>query len=166
MSKKVNSDFAAAVSQNVKNNFRKERSDATGLYFDPNDPDSQSRTLQSDAESCDINLILERAARAGGLVENGNGRTPMYGDFTNLPNYADALQIVMDAEESFMSLDAKMRARFDNDPQKLLEFVSDASNRDEAIALGLVAAPVVSQPDPAAQQGQRVEPAAGEGPKS
>ena len=48
-----------------------------------------------------------------------------------------------------MALPAKIRARFDHDPNALLQFLNDPINRDEAIEIGLidgepVVAPIVS----------------------
>jgi len=40
------------------------------------------------------------------------------------------------------SLPSKIRDRFGNDPSQLLSFLADSSNKDEAISLGLVSAPV------------------------
>ena len=41
-------------------------------------------------------------------------------------------------KESFEKLDVNVRKRFENNPQKLLDFLKDDDNRDEAIKLGLV----------------------------
>lgn len=43
-----------------------------------------------------------------------------------------------------MELPATLRREFDNDPVKLLAFLQDENNRDRAIQLGLVNAPVQS----------------------
>ena len=46
-----------------------------------------------------------------------------------------------------MELPAKVRARFDNDPQMFLEFVASEDNRQEAVELGLIKlAPPVAEP--------------------
>jgi len=50
-----------------------------------------------------------------------------------------------------MELPAKMRARFHNDPQELLEFISNEENRAEAEKLGLVAKKPETPPAPIAQ---------------
>lgn len=47
-----------------------------------------------------------------------------------------------------MDLPAKVRSRFENDPQKFLEFCSDPKNRDEAVSLGLIMSAPASAPDP------------------
>lgn len=78
-------------------------------------------TQQSGKDDADINVIVERAKR--GAIVPTNDRTPMYGDFTSLPkDLRECLVIVKQAETAFMTLDAQVRRRFDNDPAKMLIF--------------------------------------------
>lgn len=98
--------------------------------------DSPSLTVQSMAEDTDLNVIMRRFGVTGQMPDNP--RLPVYGDFTGITDYKSALMAVMDASEHFMELPATVRARFDNDPQKLLEFVSSDGNREEAEKLGLL----------------------------
>lgn len=120
-----------------------EASDAAGLRTDI-DPDTgeelESATQQQFAEETDINVIVERFGLTGQLPENF--RAPVSGDFTGVTDYQSALNAVIAADAEFMSLPANVRERFQNDPQRLLEFVGDDKNRDEAIQLGLVPKPV------------------------
>ena len=53
-------------------------------------------------------------------------------------DYADAQQLVIDANNAFANLPSRLRDRFANDPAKLLDFLSRKENLDEAISLGLV----------------------------
>ena len=87
-------------------------------------------------DECDINTILERFNVTGMLPQNPI--SPKYGDFSGITDYHSALNKVMSAMEEFDNLPAQIRARFDNEPQKLLEFLEDESNRPEAEKLGLV----------------------------
>lgn len=98
-------------------------------------------TQQSSKDECDINLIVERAKR-GAAVSHLSGKAPMYGDFTSIPSYVDAMNIVNRARSAFMSMDAFVRERFGNDPELFLRFFQDPKNRDEAVRLGLIKAPV------------------------
>lgn len=91
-------------------------------------------------DECDINNILRQFNITGLLPEAP--LSPRYGDFTGIGDYHTALNQVIAAEDEFMTLPATMRARFDNDPAKLIEFLSDNKNKDEAISLGLVNKPV------------------------
>lgn len=106
-----------------------------------------SLAQQSFKDDADINVMLERFKVTGqmpqGLV------LPTYGDFTGVSDYRSAVDAINKASNAFMDLPANLRGRFDNDPQKFLEFVSDDKNRDEAIRLGLVPKPPeVKDPEP------------------
>lgn len=101
--------------------------------------EDESRTIQSAAEECDINTIVRRFGLTGQLPENLN--MPQSGDFQNVPDFHGAMQIVRQAEEEFARVPAHIRARFVNDPQRLMSFLEDESNRDEAVKLGLVKPP-------------------------
>lgn len=105
-------------------------------------------TQQSAKDECDINVIIDRIKR-GADVPTTNPNPPRYGDFTSIPtDLRDCLNIVREADSIFMSLDAKIRRRFDNDPAKLLDFLNDPSNRKEAIDLGLVESPPIAAVEP------------------
>lgn len=96
----------------------------------------ESLTVQSMAEDADINVMMDRYGITGKMPLNP--RVPMYGDFTEVNDYQSALNALMAANNSFMSLPAKVRARFNNDPQELLEFCANGANIDEAQRLGLL----------------------------
>ena len=55
---------------------------------------------------------------------------------------------VLSAEAAFGRLPAATRSRMDNDPAKLLAFLADPKNKDEAVKLGLVHPPAKSVPTP------------------
>lgn len=99
-------------------------------------------TQQSGKDECDINIIVERAKRGADLSKLMRPAAPMYGDFTLIPtDLRDALNAVRQADALFMSMDAVIRRRFENDSAKMIDFLNDPNNRDEAISLGLVKAP-------------------------
>lgn len=104
--------------------------------------DEPSLTIQSAKDECDINLIIERA-NAGMAPAFVNERVPQFGDFSEVADYQSAFNQVIEAQDQFAALPSKVRARFGNDPAQLLSFISDASNRDEAIRLGLISPPDV-----------------------
>ncbi len=87
-------------------------------------------------EECDINTILQKFNITGILPEAP--LSPRYGDFSGIGDYHTALNRVIAAQEEFEALPAQIRARFDNDPAKLIEFLDDEANRPEAENLGLV----------------------------
>lgn len=87
-------------------------------------------------DECDINNILRQFNVTGLLPEAP--LSPRYGDFTGIVDYHSALNAVIAAEDGFMALPANIRSRFENDPENLINFLNDESNKDEAIKLGLV----------------------------
>jgi len=87
-------------------------------------------------DECDINNILRQFNITGILPDQAI--SPRYGDFTGISDYHTALNQVIAAEDEFMSLPAPLRARFENDPAQLIEFLDNPENKDEAIKLGLV----------------------------
>ena len=95
-----------------------------------------SRTKQSFRDECDINNIL-RQFNVTGELRVGSVQ-PQYGDFSGITDYQSALNAVMAAQDSFLQLPAKIRARFDNDPALFVDFASDEANKDEMKALGLL----------------------------
>lgn len=97
-------------------------------------------TQQSEAAECDINLIVERAKRGADLSHLM--RSPgQYMDLVGMPDLREAMNLVTHAQTLFMALDARIRDRFANDPARMIDFLKNPDNRDEAIALGLVVAP-------------------------
>lgn len=106
--------------------------------------DLPSLTQQQFVEESDINHIIARY-RVSGFVPS-NGRQPMYDDFSNLPSYQEALDIVNRGADAFMSLSSDVRAQFENDPSKFLDFAGKDENRDQLVKWGVVAPePIVSK---------------------
>ena len=97
---------------------------------------SPSLTKQSFSEQADINSIVAKFERTG-MIEN-KLTTPYYGDVSEIKNYHEALNTVREAQELFMTMDASVRNTFENDPQKLIDFLDDENNYDKAVELGIV----------------------------
>lgn len=103
-------------------------------------------TKQSHKDECDINKIT-RAYEKTGILPELIRENPRYGDFSEVPDYQDALNVVLHAEAQFGALDAHIRARFANDPAQFLEFATNPDNLEELTRLGL-AKPVAEAPAP------------------
>lgn len=97
----------------------------------------ESRTKQSHKDECDINILVARATKSGGVLPSAQ-TAASYGDFSNVGDYQDALDRIIDANEAFAALPSNIRKRFSNDPAELLEFVANADNVSEAIELGIL----------------------------
>ena len=82
-----------------------------------------SRAHQSFKDECDIGNIMKRFEKSG-LIEHVNRHDGKYGDYTNSPvSFHDAMNQVVAAQEMFMTLPAKIRKEFGNDPGAFLEAV-------------------------------------------
>lgn len=120
-----------------------------------------SMTKQSFRDEVDINKIVAKFERTG-MITHLQKSTPFYGDVSALVGYQDALNVVNEAELLFSSMSAEVRERFANDPAKMIEFLSDERNVDEAVKLGLVVRrpePVKAEPvpEPVRKKGKAVE---------
>jgi phage internal scaffolding protein len=101
-------------------------------------------------DECNINTIMGRYERTGILVDPLLQRQvkPEFGDFANLPDYQEAQNAIIEAHELFDNLPSSIRKRFDNSPARLLDFMADPDNLDEAIRLGIVSKPLEKPEEP------------------
>lgn len=95
-----------------------------------------SLTRQEFAADADINTIIDRMGL--GYTMPTNTTPPQQGDFSYLPDFTAATKMIRQAQEVFNALPAKIRNRFQNDPEKYIEFFHDPENQLEAEKLGLV----------------------------
>lgn len=98
-----------------------------------------SLAIQSAEEESNINTIVRRFGLTGELPSDV--KMPQSGDFTNIPDFHTAMNLVRKSQEEFLRVPADVRARFGNDPQAFMAFIEDDANRDEARRLGLLKAP-------------------------
>lgn len=100
---------------------------------------SPSMTQAQFQDECDINKIMDRYMRTGCLSDPLSRMRPgTYGDFTEMGDYMENMNKIIQAREMFDALPAKVRERFGNNPGAMIDFVMDPSNQKEAIDLGLL----------------------------
>lgn len=85
-----------------------------------------SKTVQSEKDNCDINVIVKRFTKTGQLP-HASVRVPMQGDFTGVSDFQSAMNAVRASQEAFMAMPASVRSRFANNPD---EFVRYCMERD------------------------------------
>lgn len=121
------------------NNVTDEWSKASGLHC-------MDKTLaqQQFRDESDINVLFGRYLESGEMPQVLNGLT--YGNFEGIYDFQTAMNAVRTAEGLFMQLPARLKNRFDNNPQKLLDFMADDENRAEAEFLGLVNKEPINEP--------------------
>lgn len=98
--------------------------------------DGDSRTHQSMADACDINLVVARYAN-GGVVDHVNKSQPKYGDFTNVKTYLEAHTAVQEAHDGFMELPSGVRKVCQNDPGVFLDMTETEEGREALEQAGL-----------------------------
>lgn len=97
-------------------------------------------------DECDINVLFGRYLETGVIPQVENGLS--YGNFEGIFDFQTAMNAVRTAQGVFEQLPARIKNRFDNDPQKMLEFLADDTNREEAEFLGLVNKEKTDAPGP------------------
>lgn len=99
------------------------------------DASKNPRTKQAHKRECDINFIMEKYQKTG-MVDHVNRYQATYGEAPS-HDFREALELVRQAQTMFNDLPSKVRARFENDPARFLEFCEDPANLEEAKLLGL-----------------------------
>lgn len=115
--------------------------------------DQPSQTLQSFKDDADINCIIARFENTGVLVDPTVpvSRTPQFGDYSEMPSYQEAQNVIVAANNAFNDLSAKIRERFGNDPAAYFDFVQSlkegSDDYAEAIRLGIIDKPLDRAPE-------------------
>lgn len=115
--------------------------------------EQESKTQQHHKDACDINNIIRKYKQTGELTHLAR-QQGVYADISSVGSYQDSMDQVLKVQDAFMTLSAKTRLRFGNNPQELIEFLKDPNNREEAAYLGLIEKPKPSTSDEP-QQTQR-----------
>lgn len=99
-------------------------------------PTPDKGAQQQFKDDCDINRIVSKYRQTGEWhhVTRSQG---FYGDVSEISDYHSSMDKVINANKAFMQLPSDLRLRFDNDPGKLIEFMSDPRNYEEGVELGI-----------------------------
>ena len=116
----------------ISGGFRRFDHERVRLEFD-----EPSLTHQSFSDACDIRNIMAQYKRTG-IIQHLTSATEILGDFTDVPDYRESLDIVIRAQEAFDALPSSWRTKFNNDPANFVDFCQDPNNRDEMIKLGMI----------------------------
>lgn len=106
--------------------------------------EGESLTQQHFAKECDIKEIIKKHDRTGIITHVARG-VAHYGDYSEVNEYREALDLVNNAGESFMGLPAKIRQMFNNDPGEFFEFATNPDNAERMVELGLASSPAPVQ---------------------
>jgi len=136
------------------------------ITFDP----AESMTKQSFKDECDINKIMAKFQRTG-VLEHYAKHAPQYMDIPPL-DHAEALILISEAASMFEELPSSIRKKFENNPQKFLEFVDNPDNIEQLREMGLAKPAKATERPPGKQQSDKTpdevppEPKPAKGPKS
>jgi phage internal scaffolding protein len=106
----------------------------------PFETTGESLTQQHFREECDIKNIIKRHDRTG-IIEHVNRGIAQYGDYSEVHEYREALDLVANANQSFMELPSDIRKEFGNDPGEFFEFATNPANAERMVELGLAPSP-------------------------
>ncbi len=90
---------------------------------------TDGRTKQSFRDECDINAIMQRAAR-GGTISHLAKFEGMYADFSDY-DFGEHMQKLTRGREVFDDLPAELRQEFGQSPQAFFDYVNDPKNIEE-----------------------------------
>lgn len=117
---------------------------------------SDGRTKQAFADSTDINKILKKAQKAGGLSHAMKYDSLVYGEFTGVDLLGHFEQVER-AQEIFDALPSEIRSEFDQNAFAFAEFASNPENMNKlAELLPKIAEPGDFFPNPAKSDGKTV----------
>jgi len=94
------------------------------------------RTKQEFKNECDINTIMARFDKTG-ILAFTNRFQPQYGDATGI-EFQNSMETIAAGRSMFQELPSAIRARFQNDPARFLDFVHDERNAEEMREMGLL----------------------------
>lgn len=128
-------------------------------------PTGDGKTKQEFKAETNVNNIVDRLRKGGGISHLAR-TAPVFADVSNMGDFQGVMNRVALAKEAFASIPAKVRKRFHNDVNELLEFVRDPNNRDEAIKLGIIDKPKEEPKAPTPAPTAPPEPPAPKPPKA
>lgn len=106
--------------------------------------DEPTMAQQNFKDECDINTIVRRFGVTGQIPVPSI--EPQFGDFSGVSSYHDAMNLLIDAQETFDAIPSDIRKQFDNDPGKFVDFTLNPDNRDQLKEWGLLSSDSFSPP--------------------
>lgn len=101
-------------------------------------------TEQSHKDSCDINVIMAGYNKTG-LVPVCTDQVPLSGDFSQVSDFHTALNVVIQAQESFDLLPAEWRKEFNHDPSEFLAALDDPAQKARLLKAGVIVEPKAAE---------------------
>lgn len=117
-------------------------------------PSGKSKMQQHLVADTDINNILAKYRKTGVLTAVMDARK-RFGDFTQIKDVAEAMNVTAQAKAVFERLPSELRDEFKNSIPGFFDYIQDPKNLDRCIELGIYdkPAPTPSPVDPPADPG-------------
>jgi phage internal scaffolding protein len=106
--------------------------------------EGESLTQQHFREECDIKTIIKKHDRTG-IIQHVARGVAQYGDYSEVHEYREALDLINAADESFAGLPADVRKAFNNDAGEFFEFATNPDNAEAMVELGLAPSPAPAE---------------------
>lgn len=119
------------MSQEITFKHRYGNNPRVQIYFSGN-----GRTKQSFKDECDINNLMAKYLKTG-RMEHVNQALPRF-ECVSEYDFQEAQNLIAQAASMFEDIPSKIRNRFENNPGKLLDWVHDPRNAQEAASLGFL----------------------------
>jgi hypothetical protein len=98
--------------------------------------EGESMTQQHFAHGADVRNIISQYDRTG-LIANVARGVAQYGDYSEINEYRESLDLINNANDMFQQLPAEIREIFKNDAGDFFEFATNPANESKMIELGL-----------------------------
>ena len=117
----------------------------------------ESMTQEHFREETEILNIIRRHDR-NGVIDHINKGTSIYGDFSEITDYRDMIHKLREADSAFAQVPSDIRKRFENDPAKFFNFVTDSSNHEALAEMGLALRPEPTNSSPNTEEEKPLSP--------
>ncbi|AXL15404.1 internal scaffolding protein [Microviridae sp.] len=101
--------------------------------------EGESLTQQHFSEESEINNIIAYHDRTG-IIKNVQQGVAQYGDYSEINEYRENLDMIRAADENFMRLPSDIRRKFNNNAGDFFEFATNPQNEQELVDMGLAKA--------------------------
>lgn len=113
---------------------------------------STSKTQQAFKDECDINNIIRKYKENPDSINRHIREHGSYADLTNITDLQTAMDSMLQAQSAFDALPSAVRKQYNNDPLTFVNAISDPSQTETLIKLGILEQ---TQPEPAHTSPQR-----------
>ena len=98
--------------------------------------EGESLTQQHFSQESEINNIIAYHDRTG-IIKNVQQGVAQYGDYSEVNEYRESLDMIRQADENFMQLPSNIRRQFNNNAGDFFEFATNPENQEQMIEMGL-----------------------------